>query len=72
METQSQEGRTPSTRRAPTHARLEIKSVEVHAAMAKRSENTSEELELIEMRFQHALALATLEEIISEGQLDSW
>ncbi len=72
METHSQEFRASSTRRKPMHARLEVKSVELHPAMAKRSENTGEELELIEMRYQHAMALATLEEIFSEGQLDSW
>src|SRR5208282_3658557 len=39
--------------------------------LTKRREVTDEEIELIEMRHEQALALMNLEELFAEGQLDS-
>ena len=52
--------------RSVTQARLEIKALE----MTKRREASAEEWELIEMRYQQALALIHLEELFAEGQLN--
>ena len=55
---------------ASSQARLEIKSIEISTVMTKRCETTDEELQLIEMRYQQALALTKLEDLFAEGQLD--
>ena len=64
----SQEARASS---ASTQARLEIKSVEISAVMTTRRDDTEEELELIEMRYRHALTLTKLEDVFAEGHFDS-
>jgi hypothetical protein len=51
-------------------ARLEIKSMDISTVMTKRRETTDEELQLIEMRCQQALALLNLEDLFAEGQLN--
>lgn len=51
-------------------ARLKIKSMDISTVMTKRRETTDEELELIEMRYQQALALMNLEDLFAEGQLN--
>jgi hypothetical protein len=53
-----------------TQARPEIKSVDIFTVMTKRRQTTDEELELIEMRYQQALALMNLEDLFADGQLD--
>ena len=53
-----------------TQARLEIKSVEISTVLTKRRETTDEEFELIEMRYQQALALMNLEILFIDGQLN--
>jgi hypothetical protein len=53
-----------------TPARPEIKALEISTVMTKRHEATDEELELIEMRYQQALALMNLEDLFAEGQLN--
>lgn len=53
-----------------TPARLEIKSMEISTVMTKRGETTEEELEIIEMRYQQALALSNLEWLFAEGMLN--
>jgi hypothetical protein len=53
-----------------TQARLEIKSMDISTLLTKRSETTDEELELIEMRYQQALALMNLEGLFADGQLN--
>lgn len=54
----------------PTHARLKIHSMEISTVLADRCEVTDEELELIEMRYQQALAIQNLEVLFAEGQLN--
>ena len=56
-------------RSVSTQSRLEIKSMEISTVMTKRRETTEEELELIEMRYQQALALMNLEDLFADGQL---
>jgi hypothetical protein len=56
-----------SARSVSTEARLEIKSMEISTVMTKCRETTDEELELIEMRYQQALALLNLETLFAEG-----
>ena len=53
-----------------TQARLEIQSVDISTLLTKRRETTDEELELIEMRYQQALALMNLEGLFADGQLN--
>jgi hypothetical protein len=53
-----------------TQARLEIKSMDISTLLTKRRETTDEELELIEMRYQQALALMNLEGLFADGQLN--
>jgi outer membrane protein TolC len=48
-------------------ARLKIHSMEISTVMTERREVTDEELELIEMRYQQALALLNLEPLFAEG-----
>jgi hypothetical protein len=62
--------RTLPARAVATHARLEIKSLEISTGMTKGPETTEEELELIDMRYQQALALLNLENLFAEGQLN--
>jgi hypothetical protein len=50
-------------------ARLEIHSMEISTVMERR-EVTDEELELIEMRYQQALAIQNLEALFAEGLLN--
>jgi hypothetical protein len=68
METQPthHEARTSSARSAATQGRLEIKAME----KTKRREISAEEFELIEMRYQQALAVLQLEELFTEGELN--
>jgi hypothetical protein len=44
--------------------------MDISTVMTKRHEATDEELELIEMRYQQALALMNLEDLFAEGQLN--
>ena len=60
------EARTSSARSAATRARLEIKAME----KTRRHEISAEEFELIEMRYQQALAVLQLEELFAEGLLN--
>jgi hypothetical protein len=53
-----------------TPARLEIKSMEISTVMTKRRETTDEELELIDGRYQQAMALLNLESLFAEGLLN--
>jgi predicted RNA-binding protein with PIN domain len=53
-----------------TQARLEVKSMEITTVMTRRRETSDEELELIEMRCQQALALMSLEDLFAEGLLN--
>ena len=53
-----------------TQAHLEIRTMEISTVMTKRRESTDEELELIDMRYQQALALMNLEDLFAEGQLN--
>jgi hypothetical protein len=53
-----------------TQARLEIKSMDISTQLTKRRETNDEELELIEMRYQQALALMSLEGLFADGQLN--
>jgi ribosome-associated toxin RatA of RatAB toxin-antitoxin module len=64
------EARLLPARSASTHARLEIETLEISTLMTERRETTDEELELIEMRYQQALALMNLEDLFAEGQLN--
>jgi hypothetical protein len=52
-----------------SHARLEIRTMEI-STMTKPREPTDDELELIEMRYQQALALNNLVSLFAEGLLD--
>jgi hypothetical protein len=58
------------TRSVATHARLAIHSMEISTAMKERRDVTDEELELIEMRYQQALAIQNLEALFAEGSLN--
>jgi len=64
------EASASSSRSVSTQARLEIKSMEISTVMTKCRETTDEELELIEMRYQQALALLNLETLFAEGLLN--
>jgi hypothetical protein len=44
--------------------------MEISAVMTERRETTDEELELIEMRYQQALALLNLESLFADGLLN--
>jgi hypothetical protein len=68
METQS---RQHEARALALHSRaqrppLEIKTLEI----TRRRDSGSEEFELLEMRYQHALAFMSLEELFAEGRLN--
>jgi hypothetical protein len=60
------EARPSSARSAGVEVRVEVKAVEV----CKRREISVEEFELIEMRYQQALAVLQLEELFAEGRLN--
>ncbi len=45
-------------------------ALEIPARLTIRHEATEDELDLIEIRYQHALALLNLEDLFAEGQLD--
>ena len=49
--------------------RLEIRTMEI-SSTTKLGEASGDELELIEMRYQQALALRNLVELFAEGWLD--
>ena len=57
-------------RSVSTQARLEIKSMDISTVMTKHRATTDEELELIEIRYQQALALMNLEKLFADGQLN--
>jgi hypothetical protein len=52
-----------------SHTRLEIRTMEI-STITKPCEPTDDELELIEMRYQQALALNRLVILFAEGLLD--
>jgi hypothetical protein len=52
------------------HVRLEIKSMEIVPLLTKCREISDDELELIEMRYRRALAIASLEDLFAQGLLD--
>jgi hypothetical protein len=58
------------TRSVPTQERLKIKSMEISTVTMKRRETADEELELIEIRYQQALAIQNLESLFAEGLLN--
>jgi hypothetical protein len=64
------EARALPARSVSTQARLEVKSMEISTVRTTRFETTDEELDLIEMRYQQALALTNLEDLFATGQLD--
>ena len=66
MQPHHHKARTSSARSAAAPARVEIKAME----KTKRREISAEEFELIEMRYQQALAVSQLEELFAEGQLN--
>ncbi len=49
--------------------RLEIRTMEI-SAMTKHGDASGDELELIEMRYQQALALGCLVDLFAEGRFD--
>jgi hypothetical protein len=49
---------------------LQPKEISVATTLTERCGVTDEELELIEMRYQQALAIMNLEDLFAEGQLD--
>jgi len=53
------------------HRELQPRHICVPLALTERREFVDEELELIEMRYQQALALMNLQDLFAEGQLDS-
>jgi hypothetical protein len=61
------EVRTSSTRSVTAQGRLEITSMEISTMPKKRREPTDEELELIDMRYEQALASLNLEILFAEG-----
>jgi hypothetical protein len=50
--------------------RRELQPEEISTLLVECLETTDEEMELIEMRYQQALALMKLENLFAEGQLD--
>jgi hypothetical protein len=60
--------RALSARSPATQVRLEIKSMEI--VLTGRHEISDDEMELIEMRYRRALAIASLEELCAQGLLD--
>jgi hypothetical protein len=72
METPSpyNDTRSLAARSHSTQVRLEIKSMEIARVLTKRREISDEELEIIEMRYRRALAIASLEDLFAQGLLD--
>jgi len=66
MQPHHHKARTASTRSAAAQGRVEIKVME----RTNRREISAEEFELIEMRYQQALAVLQLEELFAEGLLN--
>jgi len=62
--------RASPARSVSTRTRLKVKSMEISAVRRKRRETIDEELELIEMRYQQALALTNLEDLFAAGLFD--
>jgi hypothetical protein len=50
--------------------RLELQPQEISSLLTARHPTSDEEMELIEMRYRQFLALAALEALFIEGQLD--
>jgi len=50
---------------------LKLRPQQIFGLLAERRDTTDEELELIEMRYQQALALVNLQALFAEGYLDS-
>jgi hypothetical protein len=55
---------------AQDHRELQPRHISVPRALTEPREFVDEELELIEMRYQQALALMNLQDLFAEGQLD--
>jgi hypothetical protein len=55
---------------AQDHRELQPRHISVPLALTEPREFVDEELELIEMRYQQALALMNLQDLFAEGQLD--
>jgi hypothetical protein len=52
------------------HRQLQPQEISTLLTLTERRGVTDEEIELIEMRYQQALALRNLEDLFAEGQLD--
>jgi hypothetical protein len=55
---------------AQDHRELQPRHISVPRALTEPREFVDEEMELIEMRYQQALALMNLQDLFAEGQLD--
>ena len=55
---------------AQDHRELQPRHISVPLALTEPREFVDEELELIEMRYQQAVALMNLQDLFAEGQLD--
>ncbi len=55
---------------AQGHRELQPRHISAPSALMEPREFVDEELELIEMRYQQALALMNLQDLFAEGQLD--
>ena len=66
------EARALPTWSVSAQARRELQPQEISTllTLTEPRETTDEEIELVEMRYQQALALMNLEELFAEGQLD--
>ena len=56
---------------AQDHRELQPRDIPVPLVLTEPREIVDEGLELIEMRYQQALALMNLQDLFAEGQLDS-
>lgn len=72
METlpQCTESRALPARPVSAQENPELPPQEISTLLTRRHETTDEELELIEMRYRHWLALTNLEDLFAEGKLD--
>ena len=70
MEPQSshREGRRRPATPASQQTRLDVSSVEVTAVTLKRGQSHDDEMEIIDMRYRAALALANLEIVFAEAE----
>jgi hypothetical protein len=50
--------------------RRDLPAQEISTLCMERHETTDEEFELVEMRYQQAMALLNLQDLFAEGQLD--